>query len=73
MNVDVKVSLEAAISSKSEVGLVYTDSKGVTTNRIVRPDEFETVPSGELLVAFDKEKNEYRKFSVSGIDLVTIL
>jgi predicted DNA-binding transcriptional regulator YafY len=67
MNEDTRENIVSAASNQELLVFDYVDRKGVASAREVEPYEFRSSAEGELLVAYDRGRQDYRSFRLSGI------
>lgn len=69
VNGDIKAQLQSAIDSKSPVTFRYTNSSGVTEDKVVQPETLKVSKAGnEILTATDLKNNETRNYSLNSMD-----
>ena len=69
MSKNVKKVLEDAAKFNKAVTFNYISVKGEKSTRTVFPEDFINGSNGEIVIAVDKEINNYRRFLINRIEL----
>ena len=67
MRNNVRDTIVKAAVNRELLMMEYVDRQGVASSREVEPYELRSSSTGELLVAYDRGRKDYRSFRMDGI------